>query len=75
MTENQKLGIEEKHDPWAHRNEKMKCITCMWFVPKVTIDNKTLTGRCRKHAPTMTGYPVVFNTDFCGDHKLDENTV
>jgi len=21
----------------------------------------------------MSGYPVVFDTDWCGDHKLDEN--
>lgn len=21
----------------------------------------------------MNGYPVVFETDWCGDHKLDEN--
>ena len=30
-------------------------------------------GRCRRHAPVMSGYPVVFETDWCGDHKLDEN--
>jgi hypothetical protein len=29
--------------------------------------------RCRRHAPTMNGYPVVFEDDWCGDHKLDEN--
>lgn len=27
-------------------------------------------GRCRRHAPTMGGYPVVFPDDWCGDHKL-----
>ena len=32
-------------------------------------------GRCRRHAPTMTGYPVVYITDWCGDHKLGENVV
>lgn len=32
-------------------------------------------GRCRKHAPTMGGYPVVFETDWCGDHKLDETKI
>ena len=32
-------------------------------------------GRCRRHAPTMSGYPVVFDTDFCGDHKVDENKI
>ncbi|MBC8158969.1 MAG: hypothetical protein H8E94_06530 [Alphaproteobacteria bacterium] len=30
-------------------------------------------GRCRRHAPTMQGYPAVFGNDWCGDHKLDEN--
>lgn len=29
-------------------------------------------GRCRRHAPTMNGFPVVFVNDWCGDHKLDE---
>ena len=32
-------------------------------------------GRCRRHAPTMSGFPAVFGTDWCGDHKLDENKV
>ena len=31
-----------------------------------------MIGRCRRHAPTMSGFPVVFDTDWCGDHKLDE---
>ena len=29
-------------------------------------------GRCRRHAPTMNGYPVVFTNDWCGDFKLSE---
>lgn len=29
-------------------------------------------GRCRRHAPTMSGYPAVFVNDWCGDHKLNE---
>ncbi len=32
-------------------------------------------GRCRRHSPTMAGYPVVFKDDWCGDHKLDEGKV
>lgn len=32
-------------------------------------------GRCRRRAPTMSGYPVVYPTDWCGDHKLDEEKV
>lgn len=63
-------------DPWKHRSSGMTCTTCMWFVGKVS-DNMQegdffKIGRCRRHAPTMNGYPVVFPTDWCGDHKLDE---
>lgn len=32
-------------------------------------------GRCRRHAPTMSGWPVMFKSDWCGDHKLDENKI
>ena len=37
--------------------------------------NSERVGRCRRHAPTMNGYPVVFRNDWCGDHKLDETKV
>ena len=59
-------------DPWAHRSAKMRCSTCMWYVTKDSNGKETMVGRCRRHAPTMSGYPVVFATDWCGDHKLDE---
>jgi hypothetical protein len=55
-------------DPWAHRAVNMRCATCMWFAPK----GNTSLGRCRRHAPTMSGYPAVYTSDWCGDHKLDE---
>lgn len=32
-------------------------------------------GRCRRHAPTMSGFPAVFQGDWCGDHKLNENSL
>lgn len=57
-------------DNWKHRSKKMKCKTCMWFAYK---DN-TL-GRCRRNAPTMGGFPAVFVTDWCGNHKLDEGKI
>ncbi len=66
------------NDPWKHRSREMSCSTCMWNVEKVSEerDEKAIVvGRCRKHAPTMDGYPVVFKTDWCGDHKLDENKI
>lgn len=59
----------------------MKCATCMYFVPKFPENEaewppmgKRL-GRCRRHAPTMKGFPAVFGADWCGDHKLDENKI
>lgn len=55
-------------DNWKHRTEDMRCKKCMWFVRK---GDKNI-GRCRKHAPSMNGYPVVFEDDWCGDSKLDE---
>lgn len=53
----------------------MMCISCMWFVGKQGDTDTIKLGRCRRRAPTMSGYPVVFPTDWCGDHKLDENKV
>ncbi|TDT45986.1 hypothetical protein EDD71_102180 [Fonticella tunisiensis] len=60
-------------DNWKHRSESMRCKTCIWFCPKESLDGVTHLGRCRRHAPTMNGYPVVFVNDWCGDHKLNEN--
>lgn len=68
-------------DPWKHRSKGMLCRTCMFFVAKEiniqadTIGGKGRIGRCRRHAPTMNGYPVVYETDWCGDHKIDEEKV
>ena len=68
-------------DPWKHRSDGMRCKTCMSFVKKDSViadekakqDPRGRLGRCRKHAPVMNGYPVVFEMDWCGDHKLDED--
>ena len=74
-------GVEHHApDPWVHRAERMRCSSCMWFVEKVADTNApgldlVPLGRCRRHAPTMNGYPVVFGSDWCGDHKLDETKV
>ena len=67
-------------DPWIHRSKGMSCSTCMWYVRKATNEPKQPEyrreiGRCRRHAPTMNGYPVVFQSDWCGEHKLDEEKV
>ena len=62
-----------KVDNWEHRQAGMRCQTCMWYVPKQG-DIKEI-GRCRRHAPTMSGFPVVWETDWCGDHRLDETKI
>lgn len=83
------VSIPAPEDNWKHRGGNMRCATCMWFVAKakmpsiaeVIIDVVTNTapnvshglGCCRRHAPTMNGFPAVFYSDWCGDHKLDEN--
>lgn len=76
------------NDPWIHRSDNMKCKTCMWFVPKMQSKERRAEitgnpephvfydlGRCRRHCPTMGGFPVVFVNDWCGDHRIDENKV
>lgn len=66
-------------DNWKHRSKGMICNSCMWFVRKQVLQAPSVKpialGRCRRHAPTMNGFPAVFEEDWCGDHKLDENKV
>jgi len=61
-------------DNWKHRSKGMRCGGCMYFVPKVKLDESrpSQVGRCRRNAPTMNGWPVLFDKDWCGAHKLDE---
>lgn len=61
-------------DPWVDRGTGMQCHTCVYYVKKVAFpEQQTELGRCRRYAPTMKGFPVVFPHDWCGDHRLDEN--
>lgn len=77
-------------DNWKHRDEGMKCRTCMWFAVKPVAKSfgpgelmttkegggeRGAMGRCRRHAPTMGGFPAVYESDWCGDHKIDENKI
>ena len=39
----------------------------------LTEDPRGAIGRCRRNAPTMKGFPVVFEQDWCGEHRIDEN--
>lgn len=68
-------------DNWAHRLESRCCDRCISFVPKKAYnENKkgnyeeklSVVGRCRRHSPTHEGYPVVLDSDWCGDFKLNE---
>ena len=75
----QAVGYGPQPDNWMHRHAMMKCRTCMWWVKKRvmdlgprTDDGKGDMGRCRRHAPTMSGFPAVYASDWCGDHKIDE---
>ena len=71
-------------DPLKHRSENMRCETCVWFAAKASkqhplqnapaIGKPVIKGRCRRHAPTINGYPVVFVNDWCDNHKLSENS-
>jgi hypothetical protein len=50
----------------------------MYWVRKETDNTRIIEkalGRCRRHCPTMSGFPAVFENDWCGDHKVDENKV
>ena len=66
-------------DNWRHRSKGMRCGTCMYFVKKEPDEDVTavidlpVIGRCRRHSPSMQGWPCMFDGDWCGDHKLDEN--
>jgi len=65
-------------DNWVHRSVGMRCGSCVAFVEKaanVTQKEDHMIGRCRRNAPTMYGFPVVFSDDWCCQHKLDENKV
>ncbi len=62
-------------DPWKDRKEHMRCKTCVFFVLKTSSSSEKDIGRCRRNAPTMNGFPVVFENDWCGNHRLDENKI
>jgi hypothetical protein len=70
-------GEDMREDNWMHKAACMRCFTCTFFVPKArnspSLLDDPILGRCRKHAPTLNGWPAVFENDWCGDHKLDEN--
>jgi len=73
--DNKKSEKEFNRDPWKHRSEAMSCRKCMYYVQKNTVPGARRyveIGRCRRNAPSIKGYPAVFPTDWCGEHKIDE---
>lgn len=48
--------------------ECRSCKRCMFYVARPN----GLVGRCRRHAPTMQGWPVMYPYSWCGDYKLNE---
>jgi len=68
--------IEGAEDNWKHCGARMKCQTCMFYVPKAqtfveSVDHPQI-GRCRERSPTIKGWPAVYPGDWCGAHKIDE---
>ena len=64
---------ENNIDNWKNRSTEMICESCAFFVEKGLSVWGSDIGRCRRHAPTMSGFPVVFPKDWCGDHRLKTN--
>lgn len=72
-------------DRWDRKTD-FGCASCMFWVPKQ--EHKVVghptplpsigtiqLGRCRRNAPTMKGYPVVYADGWCGEHKIGSNPV
>lgn len=66
-------GVPEQIKVRNIPTEKSGLVTVLDANPE-PVKNWTV-GRCRRHAPTLGGWPVVFSTDWCGDHKIDENRI
>ncbi len=62
-----------EQDNWDKRSDNMLCKTCVYFIKKG--GPQSTLGRCRRRALTINGFPPVFLTDWCGDHKLDEEKI
>jgi hypothetical protein len=62
--------IREMHNPTkllrgtSRIDKKLLCKTCKYFIEK----DPSFTGHCRKYAPTIKGFPVVYDSDWCGEH-------
>lgn len=53
-------------DNWLDQST-FACATCRLYVPK-----GDKIGRCRRNAPVVgEGWPAVYPSDWCGEHKID----
>ena len=73
-------GVSAQEDNWKHRSKGMHCETCVCFVRKdnqykICHADTGCLGRCRRHAPTLYGWPAVFENDWCFDFKMDEEKI
>lgn len=67
------FDVDEFEKMNAHRVENLLPPVTEYHQKRAEPAPLRVVGRCRRHAPTMNGYPVVFEDDWCGDHRLDEN--
>ncbi len=50
---------------------KKQCATCNYFYDPIAPlhPERRVQGRCRRNAPTHSGFPVVWDRDYCGEHE------
>lgn len=60
-----RLVSPKDYDNWGSP-DTFKCETCKSYI----------NFRCRRHAPRgQEGWPAVYPTDFCGQHKMAKKTM
>ncbi len=69
-TKEKEMSNATNKDNWKDKATGMVCSTCTNYAPK-----NEYIGRCRRNAPTMNGFPAVFPSDWCGDHKMNDALV
>ena len=58
--------VTPQTDNWANRAIGMVCDTCAYYT----------NTRCRRNAPVVQhGWPAVFRTDWCGQHKMTKDRI
>lgn len=69
-TKEKEMSNTTNKDNWKDKATGMICSTCTNYAPK-----NEYIGRCRRNAPTMKGFPPVFPSDWCGEHKMNDALV